>query len=150
MAECAINRWGQGKFKGFSAGSHPKGAIHPMTIEVLNALKYDTSALRSKSWDEFADPDALTLDFIFTVCDQAAAEQCPVWLGRPISAHWGVSDPAAFEGTDDEKRRFFMRIYRELEHRIRAFVALDLDALDERARKECLAKIGNRKLSHEQ
>ncbi len=113
MAECAINRWGKGKFKGYSAGSHPKGSIHPLTLELLDELNYETKYLRSKSWDEFAGTGAPRLDFVFTVCDQAAAEQCPVWPGQPITAHWGVADPAAFDGTDEEKRRFFSRIYRD-------------------------------------
>jgi arsenate reductase len=94
MAECAINRWGRGRFRGFSAGSHPTGSIHPLTLELLNELNYETMGLRSKSWDEFATPDSPRLDFVFTVCDQAAAEQCPVWPGQPISAHWGAADPA--------------------------------------------------------
>ena len=117
MAECAINRWGKGKFKGFSAGSHPKGAIHPLTLELLKELNYETNCLRSKSWDEFAALDSVPLDFVFTVCDQAAAEQCPMWPGQPITAHWGVADPAAFAGTDDQKRRFLFSVYRELENR---------------------------------
>jgi protein-tyrosine-phosphatase len=107
MAECAMNRWGNGRLRGFSAGSHPKGVVHPSALALLNELNYDTRDLRSKSWDEFATPDSPRVDFVFTVCDQAAAEQCPVWPGQPITAHWGVADPAAFEGTDDEKRRFF-------------------------------------------
>jgi protein-tyrosine-phosphatase len=115
MAECAINRWGNGKFIGFSAGSHPKGAVHPLTIELLNELNYETKDLRSKSWDEFVAQEAPRLDFVFTVCDQAAAEQCPFWPDPPITAHGGVADPAAFEESEYEKRRFFSRVYRELE-----------------------------------
>ena len=129
MAERAINRWGKGKFKGFSARSHPKGAIHPLTLELLKELNYETKGLRSKSWDEFAAPDSVPLDFVFTVCDQAAAEECPFWPGQPITAHWGVADPAAFVGTDDEKRRFFFRVYRELENRIKIFSSLRIEAL---------------------
>jgi len=98
MAECAINRWGKGKFKGFSAGSHPKGAVHPLTLELLKELNYETKDLRSKSWDEFVRPDSPKLDFVFTVCDKAAAEQCPLWPGQPMTAHWGVVDPVTFEG----------------------------------------------------
>jgi len=107
MAECAINRWGRGRFRGFSAGSHPKGIVHPLTLELLNELGYDTSELRSKSWDEFAESGSPNFDFIFTVCDQAAAEACPLWPGHPVTAHWGVADPAASEGSEDEQRRFF-------------------------------------------
>ncbi len=118
-AECAINRWGKSKFKGFSAGSHPKGAIHPLALEPLKELNYDTLNLRSKSWDEFARTDSLPLNFVFTVCDQAAAEPCPVWPGQPITAHWGVTDPVAFQGGDEEKHRWFFRVYRELETRIK-------------------------------
>jgi arsenate reductase len=146
MAECAINRWGKGRFKGFSAGSQPKGAVHPMTLEMLKELHYDTSQLRSKSWDEFATPDSPSLDFVFTVCYQAAAEPCPFWPGQPITAHWGVADPAAFQGTDDEKRRFFFHIYRELENRIKIFTSLRLDALDSFALQQRAAEIGRVKL----
>ena len=146
MAECAINRWGKGKFKGFSAGSHPKGAIHPLTLELLKELNYETKGLRSKSWDEFAAPDSVPLDFVFTVCDQAAAEQCPMWPGQPITAHWGVADPAAFVGTDDEKRRFFFRIYRELENRIKIFSSLRIEALDSFALQQRVKEIGKIKL----
>jgi arsenate reductase len=107
MAECTMNRWGKGRLRGFSAGSHPKGVVHPLTLDLLNDLNHETKDLRSNSWDEFATPDSPRVDFVFTVCDQAAAEQYPVWPGQPITAHWGVADPAAFEGTDSEKRRFF-------------------------------------------
>jgi len=146
MAECAINRWSTGKFRGFSAGSHPKGAVHPITLELLTELNYDTSHLRSKSWDEFAAPDSPSLDFVFTVCDQAAAEPCPFWPGQPITAHWGVADPAAFQGTDEEKRRFFFRVYRELENRIKIFASLRIEALDSFAIQERAREIGRIKL----
>jgi arsenate reductase len=146
MAECAINRWGKGKFKGFSAGSHPKGAIHPLTLELLKQLNYEINGLRSKSWDEFAAPDSVALDFVFTVCDQAAAEECPFWPGQPITAHWGVADPAAFVGTDDEKRRFFFRVYRELENRIKIFSSLRIEALDSFALQQRVKEIGKVKL----
>src|ERR1035437_8799241 len=118
MAAGAIGRWGRGKFKGYSAGSHPKGAIHPMTLELLKELNYDTSNLRCKSWDEFARADSPPLDFVFTVCDRAAAEQCPLWPRHPTPAHGGAPDPVAFQGTDEERRRFFFRVYSELENRI--------------------------------
>ncbi|HYA35599.1 MAG TPA: arsenate reductase ArsC [Candidatus Binataceae bacterium] len=146
MAECAINRWGKGKFKGFSAGSHPKGVIHPVALALLNELNYETSHLRSKSWYEFAQPDSPPLDFVFTVCDQAAAEQCPVWPGQPITAHWGVADPAAFKGTEEETRRFFHRIYRELENRIKIFTSLRFEALDSFALQQRVGEIGKIKL----
>jgi protein-tyrosine-phosphatase len=146
MAECALNRWGKGRFRGFSAGSHPKGTVHPMTLELLNELNYETKGLRSKSWDEFTAPESPRFDFVFTVCDQAAAEQCPLWPGQPITAHWGVADPAAFEGTDDEKRRFFSRIYRELENRIKAFTNLRIDALDSVELQHQVNEIGSTKL----
>jgi protein-tyrosine-phosphatase len=142
MAECAIGRWGKGKFKGFSAGSHPKGEIHPRTLELLNDLNYDTASLRSKDWNEFAGPDSPPLDFVFTVCDQAAAEQCPLWPGQPITAHWGAHDPAAFAGPDDATRRFFLRIYRELENRIKIFVSLPIDSLDQFTLEKRVREIG--------
>jgi len=147
MAECAMNRWGKGKFRGFSAGSHPKGVVHPLTLAVLGELNYDTRDLHSKSWDEFASPDSPRFDFVFTVCDQAAAEQCPVWPGHPVTAHWGVADPAAFEGSNEEKRPFFLRVYRQLENRIRIFINLDMDALDSGALRQRLEEIGNTTLS---
>lgn len=146
MAECALNRWGKSRFRGFSAGSHPKGAIHPLTLELLNEFNYETKELRSKSWDEFATTESPRVDFVITVCDQAAAEQCPVWPGRPITAHWGVPDPAAFEGTADEKRRFFARVYRELENRIKIFTNLRIDALDSLALQQRADEIGKIKL----
>lgn len=147
MAECAVNRWGKGKFIGFSAGSHPKGVIHPMTLELLNELNYETANLRSKSWAEFARPDSPPLDFVFTVCDQAAAEPCPVWPGQPITAHWGVSDPAAFTGSDEERRRFFFRVYRELENRIKIFTSLRIETLGSFALEQRVRAIGSIKLA---
>ncbi len=142
MAECAINRWGKGRFRGFSAGSHPKGAINPLTIELLNSLHYDTSGLRSKSWDEFARPGAPPLDFVFTVCDRAAAERCPFWPGQPMTAHWGAPDPAAFVGSEEQTRRFFHRVYTELENRIKIFTSLRLDMLDTIALEQRIREIG--------
>ena len=142
MAECAIGRWGKGRFKGFSAGSHPKGAIHPMTLRLLKELNYETSGLRSKSWDEFARPGSPPLDFVFTVCDQAAGEVCPLWPGQPITAHWGAADPAAFAGSDDATRNFFLKIYRELENRIKIFTSLRVEALDRLALERRVREIG--------
>jgi len=146
MAECAINRWGKGKFKGYSAGSHPKGAVDPMTLSLLGELNYGTANLRSKSWDEFARPDSPPLDFVFTVCDRAAAEQCPLWPGQPITAHWVATDPVAFVGTNEEKRRFFFRVYSELENRIKIFTSLRIDALDSFALEQRVREIGRIKL----
>jgi ArsR family transcriptional regulator, arsenate/arsenite/antimonite-responsive transcriptional repressor / arsenate reductase (thioredoxin) len=146
MAECALNRWGKGRFHAFSAGSHPKGAIHPLTLELLARLNYDTSALRSKSWDEFATPGAAPLDFVFTVCDNAAGEVCPIWPGQPITAHWGVRDPVAFVGSEEEKRRFFYRIYLELENRVKLFASLPFGSLDKMALAHQVAEIGKTRL----
>jgi len=130
MAECAMNRWGAGKFVAFSAGSHPRGQVHPVALELLAQLGYPTEQLRSKSWDEFARPESAPLDFVFTVCDKAAGESCPFWPGQPMTAHWGVEDPAAFVGSPDGQRRLFARIYFELESRIKIFASLRLDDLD--------------------
>lgn len=149
MAEGAVNRWGKGKFRGFSAGSHPTGTVHPMTLELLKALNYETAGLRSKSWDEFARPDSPRLDFVFTVCDEAAGEICPIWPGQPITAHWGVSDPVAFAGTDEARRRFFRRIYTELENRIKIFVSLPIDSLDRLTLEGRVREIGKIKLPDE-
>lgn len=142
LAECALRRWGAGRFHAFSAGSQPTGEIHPLTLEVLRRLNYTTEGLRSKSWDEFSGPGAPPLDFVFTVCDRAAAEVCPVWPGQPMTAHWGVEDPAAFEGPDDKKLAFFHRIYGYLENRIKIFVSLPLDSLDQLALQRRLQEIG--------
>jgi protein-tyrosine-phosphatase len=149
MAECAMNRWGKGKFKAFSAGSHPSGAVHPATLQLLNELNYETRRLRSKSWDEFARPDSPPLDFVFTVCDKVAGEMCPVWPGQPITAHWGASDPAAFVGPDEAKRRFFLRIYTELENRIKIFTSLPFDSLDRFALERRVREIGTVKLPND-
>jgi ArsR family transcriptional regulator, arsenate/arsenite/antimonite-responsive transcriptional repressor / arsenate reductase (thioredoxin) len=146
MAECAMNRWGKGKFKAFSAGSHPTGTVHPMTIQLLKELNYETSALHSKSWDEFARPDSPQLDFVFTVCDKVAGEMCPVWPGQPITAHWGAADPAAFAGTEEARRRFFFKIYTELENRIKIFTCLPFDSLDRFALERRVREIGTVKL----
>jgi arsenate reductase len=149
MAECAMNRWGNGKFRGYSAGSHPKGALHPMTVGLLKELDFDPSTLRSKSWDEFAARDSPRIDFVLTVCDAAAAEPCPFWPGQPITAHWGVADPAALEGTEEEQRRFFADTYRELENRIKVLTSLSIEALDSRELGERIREIGGRNFSDE-
>ena len=137
-----MNRWGQGRFKGYSAGSHPKGAVHPMTLELLRRLNYRTEELRSKSWEEFLAPDAPPVDFVVTVCDSAAAEVCPVWPGQPMTAHWGVADPVAFVGPKDQMLRRFRTIYGHLESRIKIFASLPLASLDRMALQQRLDQIG--------
>ena len=130
MAECALGRWGRGRFEAFSAGSHPKGEVHPITLQLLRRFNYGTDGLRSKSWDEFAGPDAPPLHFVFTVCDQAAGEVCPVWPGQPMTAHWGVEDPAAFVGPIEKQERLFRDVYFQLERRIQIFTNLPIASLD--------------------
>jgi arsenate reductase (thioredoxin) len=142
IAEAILNRIGMGKFRAFSAGSHPKGHVHPETIRLLHMLHYDTSGLRSKSWSEFADPGAPLLDFVFTVCDNAAGETCPVWPGRPMTAHWGIPDPAEATGTPAEKALAFKEAYRMLERRLGIFVSLPLRALDQMGLQSKLREIG--------
>ena len=142
MAECALNRWGRGRFEAFSAGSNPKGEIHPMTLQLLRRFNYRTDGLRSKSWDEFAGPDAPPLHFVFTVCDQAAGEVCPVWPGQPMTAHWGVEDPAAFVGPIEKQERLFRDVYFQLERRIQIFTNLPLASLDRLSLQRRLDQIG--------
>ncbi len=146
LGECLINRWGGGRFRGFSAGSHPKGYVHPLTLELLRRLDFDASGLRSKDWAEFAEPGAPRMDFVFTVCDKAAAEVCPIWPGQPITAHWGVPDPAAVEGDEITRLNAFRRTFRELENRIKIFVSLPIAALDRLKLKRELDRIGQAKL----
>ena len=145
MAEAMLNRAGQGKFKGFSAGSQPKGQVHPYALDLLRKLHYDVTGLRSKSWKEFSGPDAPKLDFVFTVCDNAAAETCPVWPGQPMTAHWGVPDPAAATGTEAEIRFAFADALRMLTNRITIFVSLPLRALDQLTLQKQLDAIGKTK-----
>ncbi len=142
FAECAMNRWGQGRFKAYSAGSHPLGHIHPVTLATLQELKYSTEGLRSKSWDEFARPGSPVFDFIFTVCDKAAGEACPVWPGHPATAHWGVTDPAAYVGPEEKQRAVFMKAYMELDTRIKLFLNLPLDSIDSMSLQQRLDDIG--------
>ena len=132
LGEAAINNLSisQGKFKGFSAGSHPKGQVNPFALELLKRNNFSTEGLRSKSWDEFAAPGAPELDFVFTVCDDAAGEECPYWPGQPMTAHWGMPDPAAVEGTDDEKYKAFSQTFMVLRRRIEIFASLPFDKLD--------------------
>ena len=142
LAEAIINREGMGRFKGFSAGSHPKGEVHPYTLDLLDSLNFDTSFARSKNWEEFSAPGAPVMDFVFTVCDQAAAETCPVWPGQPLSAHWGVPDPAAVEGNEAEKRFAFSDAFRMLNNRISIFINLPIASLDTLALQKELDDIG--------
>jgi arsenate reductase (thioredoxin) len=133
MAEVLLNHWGRGRFRAFSAGSHPAGKVNPFTVQLLERLNLPTTGLRSKSWDEFAQPGAPKLDFVFTVCDQAAGEVCPIWPGQPITAHWGFTDPAAFAGPDAEKAAVFADVFRQIERRIKIFCALPLETLSRQA-----------------
>jgi arsenate reductase len=142
MAEAILNRLGTGSFRAFSAGSRPKGQVHPETIRLLRSLHYDTSGVRSKSWSEFAEPGAPLLDFVFTVCDNAAGETCPVWPGQPMTAHWGIPDPAEATGTAAEKALAFKDAYRMLERRIGIFVSLPLRSLDQLSLQNKLREIG--------
>ncbi len=130
LAEVLINHWGRGKFRGMSAGSHPKGAVHPIALELLKQVRLPTEGLRSKSWDEFAAPSGPPLDFVFTVCDNAAGEVCPYWPGQPMTAHWGVPDPASVEGTDAARWVAFRSAFHVLESRIKIFTSLPIAALD--------------------
>jgi arsenate reductase len=142
FAECLINRFGRGKFRGFSAGSHPKNAVNPYTIMELERNNYVTKGLRSKDWEEFSQEGAPVMDFVFTVCDKAAAEVCPIWPGQPMTAHWGISDPAALEGTDLEKKAAFARAFSELQNRVSIFVNLPIESLDKLKLQEKLDEIG--------
>lgn len=142
IAECIVNRLGAGKFTGYSAGSAPRGEVHPYALELLRNQNYDVSGLRSKSWDEFAEPGAPQLDFVFTVCDSAAAEVCPIWPGQPMTAHWGVPDPSAVEGSEAEKRYAFADTHRMLYQRIGIFVNLPIESLDTLTLQKRLETIG--------
>jgi arsenate reductase len=143
MAEALLAHWGSGRFNAYSAGSFPRGAVHPTALGLLEKAHLDTSGLRSKSWDEFAKPGAPQMDFVFTVCDQAAREVCPVWPGNPVTAHWGVPDPASVKGTDAEKNRAFRYAFQALEARIKLFTSLRLEALDRLAIKRNVDEIGH-------
>jgi arsenate reductase len=142
LAESLINHWGRGKFRGYSAGSHPKGEVNPIAIELLKNMRLPTEGLRSKDWGEFSVPGAPHLDFVFTVCDNAAAEVCPVWPGQPMTAHWGVRDPAAVEGADTLKWLAFRDAFKSLENRIKIFVSLPIKSLDKMKLQERLDSIG--------
>ena len=142
MAEAILNKVGAGKFRAYSAGSQPKGRVHPETLRLLQSLGYDTFNYRSKSWNEFASPGAQPFDFVFTVCDNAAAETCPLWPGQPMTAHWGVPDPAAATGTSAEVALAFKDAYRMLNQRIGIFTSLPLRALDQLTLQNKLTDIG--------
>jgi arsenate reductase (thioredoxin) len=144
LAEVIVNRLGRGRFRGYSAGSHPRGEVHPDALALLREQGRDLRGLRSKSWDEFARPGAPIMDFVFTVCDSAAGETCPIWPGQPMTAHWGVEDPAAFVGSRAEQRRAFQRVFQVLERRIELLTLLNLDALDRLSLRRQLLEIGKK------
>ncbi len=147
MAECVLNRLGQGHFKAYSAGSRPKGQVHPYALDLLAKLNFVTEGLRSKGWDEFATPGSPALDFVFTLCDEAAAEQCPVWPGQPMTAHWGLPDPAAATGNEAEKRLAFADAMRMINNRISIFVSLPMRSLDKLSLQKRLDQIGQTHLA---
>jgi protein-tyrosine-phosphatase len=149
MAEVILNRLGRGRFKAYSAGSQPKGQVHPLALKVLRLAHYDVSGLRSKPWDEFATPDAPKLDFVFTVCDNAAKEACPVWPGQPMTAHWGLPDPVFVEGSEVERQLAFADALRLLTNRISIFTSLPLDKLSKLSLQAKLDEIGKTKLDTE-
>lgn len=142
LAESALNKLGGGRFRAFSAGSFPKGAVNPDAIALLERIEYPTAGLRSKSWEEFSGADAPVMDFVFTVCDDAAGETCPVWLGHPMTAHWGIEDPSHVEGTAVERERAFVTALRYLENRIKLFIGLPFDRLDAMALRAHVHEIG--------
>lgn len=142
MGEALFNVLGAGRFRAYSAGSHPTGKVNPFAIEQIRVLGYPIEILRSKSWDEFARPDSPPLDFVVTVCDNAAGEVCPYWPGQPITAHWGFPDPAAVEGTDEEKRAAFTRTFHQIRNRVQLFLSLPLESLDNLAIEKKMRAIG--------
>jgi protein-tyrosine-phosphatase len=142
MAESILNRHARSRFHAYSAGSHPAGEVRPMVLDLLMRYNYPVAALRSKSWDEFTEPGAPELDFVFTVCDNAAGEVCPVWPGQPMTAHWGVEDPAAFAGPDEKRLRLFRDVYFQLERRIQIFTSLPIASLDKLSLQKRLDEIG--------
>ena len=143
LAECILNREGKGRFRAFSAGSHPKGQVHPFALDLLKKMNHPTAGLRSKSWDEFAEDGAPQLDFVFTVCDNAANEVCPIWPGQPMTAHWGVPDPAAATGNEAEIALAFADTYRLLNNRITLFTSLPIASLDRLSLQRRLDDIGH-------
>ncbi len=149
MAESILRQVGAGRFRAFSAGSHPAGRVNPFALELLARNRMPTDGLRSKNWDEFAQPGAPRLDFVFTVCDNAAGEVCPVWPGQPMTAHWGIPDPAAVEGSDEDKRKAFGEASRTLLNRIRIFAGLPLSKLDRLSLQRKLDELGKAPVSAE-
>jgi arsenate reductase len=141
LAESLLNHWGQGRFRAYSAGSFPSGTVNPLALQLLVQLDLPTDGLRSKSWDEFARPEAQLIDFVITVCDNAAGETCPVWPGQPVTAHWGIPDPAAVAGTEAQRMGAFRQALHSLERRIKALVALPIESLDRPALRQALAAI---------
>jgi protein-tyrosine-phosphatase len=146
MAETLLNHWGKGLFQAYSAGSYPAGRVHPLTLDLLARLGFPVAGLRSKSWDEFAGPAAPVMGFVFIVCDQAAGEVCPIWPGKPITANWGFPDPAAFSGTEAEKRACFAEVFRQIESRVKVFAALPMARLDRLALQREVRRIGQLQL----
>jgi protein-tyrosine-phosphatase len=142
VAEAILNREGRGKFRAYSAGSHPKGEVHPMALKTLDEMGFATEGYRAKPWDEFAAEGAPELDFVFTVCDNAAGEVCPAWPGQPMTAHWGIEDPAAVEGDEEQRRRAFRNAFFSLQRRIGLFLALPLESIDELSLQSRLRDIG--------
>jgi protein-tyrosine-phosphatase/DNA-binding transcriptional ArsR family regulator len=143
MAECALNRLGGGRFQAFSAGSNPAESVNPGALRLLKELKYETEGLHSKSWDEFAEPAGTPLDFVFTLCDRAAAETCPAWPGQPLRAHWGIKDPLTFQGSNAATREVFLKTFAALEQRIKIFTSLPVETLERFALQRWVAEIGN-------
>ena len=144
LAEALLNEMGGGRFRAWSAGSHPKGTVHPMALAVLAEHRIPTDGFRSKGWEEFAQPNAPQMDFVFTVCDQAAGEVCPVWPGQPMTAHWGMPDPAAVQGDADTQRRAFLDTFVTMQRRLRLMLSLPLASLDALAIKKEIKDIGTR------
>ena len=149
LAESLLNHWGRGRFVGFSAGSNPKEEVHPIALELLKYMNVPTEGLRTKSWDEFAAPGAPEMDFVFTVCDEAAGEVCPVWPGQPMTAHWGIADPAAVRGTGKEQWAAFRTTFSELDSRIKLFTSLPIRTLDRIKLQEHLHAIGKSETAEE-
>jgi len=142
LAESIINKWGKGQFRGFSAGSHPTGRVNPLALNLLKHFDFPTEGLRSKSWDEFSGGKGMHFDFILTVCDNAAGEACPVWPGHPITAHWGIPDPAAIDGTEMEKKIAFSQAFKAMERRIKLFLSLPIAGIDQIRMKQQIDAIG--------
>jgi arsenate reductase (thioredoxin) len=143
LAESIMNKRGKGQFRGFSAGSHPNAKVTPLAVDLLRGLDFPTEGLRSKSWDEFAGPSGTHFDFVITVCDNAAGEACPVWPGKPITAHWGIPDPAAVAGTEIEKKSAFSRAFKAMDRRISLFLSLPIASIDQLRIKDRMDAIGN-------